>query len=462
MYLEHFGLKEAPFRLTPHTGFFFAGANRGPLLEALVYAVLHDEGIVKVSGEVGSGKTMLCRMLLERLPEDVVTVLLANPSRSRDEILHDIADELGVAVTDPLPNAVHRALLQRLIALHGEGRRVVLLVDEAHAMPEETLEEVRLLTNLETSREKLLHIVLFGQPELDALLGRTHMRQLRDRITHHFLLQPLARSDVGAYVGFRMRAAGYKGPDVFSTEAIARLARVSQGLNRRIHVLADKALLAVFAEGTHEVRVRHIAAAVEDAVLPQARRRLTPLQLAAVTAAAVAIGAALWWQLRDGAGAPPGAPPTPPAGAVSPNAGGTAPPAAVAPAPDATSSAATPGAAPPGTPSPSPLQMRAEEGRQWLAAAAPQGWTLHLYTSPAQPEEFTSAFVERAAASMGATNIHVVATGEGADARVNVLYGEFAGAAEARAALERLPAPLRTYRPYVRQLQGLRPAAAPR
>ncbi len=146
MYLDHFGLKEAPFRITPHTDFFFQGANRGATLEALLYAITHDEGIVKVSGEVGSGKTMLCRVLMERLPPAVETIYLGNPSLSRDEILFAIGDELKLDMQDKRTTRVLRALQEHLIRLFGEGRRVVVLIDEAHAMPKETLEEIRLLS----------------------------------------------------------------------------------------------------------------------------------------------------------------------------------------------------------------------------------------------------------------------------------------------------------------------------
>ncbi|MBN8498938.1 MAG: AAA family ATPase, partial [Candidatus Accumulibacter sp.] len=167
MYLEHFGLREPPFRITPHTEFFFAGANRGATLEALIYAITHDEGIVKVSGEVGSGKTMLCRMLLEKLPENVETVYLANPMLSRDEILFAIADELHIPLPDERSHLLLRALQERLLSIYATGRQVVALIDEAHAMPPEALEEIRLLSNLESNHHKLLQIVLFGQPELD-------------------------------------------------------------------------------------------------------------------------------------------------------------------------------------------------------------------------------------------------------------------------------------------------------
>ena len=246
MYLDHFGLNEPPFRITPHTDFFFQGANRGATLEALLYAITNDEGIIRVSGEVGSGKTMLCRVLMERLPGSVETIYLANPSLSRDEILFAVADELKLNMEGGRTTRVLRALQEHLIRLFAEGRRVVVLIDEAHAMPKETLEEIRLLSNLESNRHKLLQIVLFGQPELDQHLNNADMRQLKERITHGFRLEPLVRSDIDTYIDFRMRAAGYRGPKVFTPGAIKLVADASEGLTRRVNILADKALLAAF------------------------------------------------------------------------------------------------------------------------------------------------------------------------------------------------------------------------
>ena len=155
MYLQHFGLREPPFRITPHTEFFFSGANRGATLEALLYAITAGEGLVKVTGEVGSGKTMLCRVLMERLPETVETLYLAVPSLTRDEMLAAIGDELGIDTTGANTTKLIRLLQEKLIAIHAEGRQVVALIDEAHAMPLATLEEVRLLSNLETGTEKI-------------------------------------------------------------------------------------------------------------------------------------------------------------------------------------------------------------------------------------------------------------------------------------------------------------------
>ena len=212
LYLEHFGLSEPPFRITPHTDFFFDGADRGATLEALVYSILHDEGIVKVSGEVGSGKTMLCRVLMERLPPHVETIYLATPSLARDEILHAIADELELALPEGRTAVALRTLQEHLIRLYAAGRRVVVLIDEAHVMPDETLEQVRLLSNLESNRHKLLQIVLFGQPELDATLAKNSLRQLRDRVTHSFRMRPLSEPEVAKYISFRMRGVCRRGP----------------------------------------------------------------------------------------------------------------------------------------------------------------------------------------------------------------------------------------------------------
>jgi MSHA biogenesis protein MshM len=264
MYLEHFGLREPPFRITPHTDFFFPGARRGATLEALLYAIVHEEGIVKVSGEVGSGKTMLCRVLMERLPASVDTLYIANPTLSPEALLHTIAEELGCA-PEARFDARIRPIQDALIARHGAGRRVVALVDEAHAMPKASLEQIRLLSNLETGKHKLLQIVLVGQPELDELLGQTDMRQLKDRITHHFRLDPMKPGEAAEYLRFRMHAAGYRGPDVFSAAAVKRIATASGGLTRRINILADKALLAAYTGGEHLIGRRQVDAAIRDA-----------------------------------------------------------------------------------------------------------------------------------------------------------------------------------------------------
>ena len=187
MYHDHFGLDEPPFKITPDTRLFYEGGKRGDILEALVYAITCGEGIVKVVGEVGSGKTMLSRMLEVRLSEQVDIVYLANPSITPADIPFAIGVELGLNIDTGIDRirAVH-LLQQELLARHAKGRQVVCFVEEAQSMPLETLEEIRLLSNLETHRAKLLQIVLFGQPELDRNLDEPSIRQLRERIVHSF------------------------------------------------------------------------------------------------------------------------------------------------------------------------------------------------------------------------------------------------------------------------------------
>ena len=267
MYLEHFGLNEPPFKITPVTDFFFPGANRAEILEALLYAITESEGIIKVTGEVGSGKTMLCRMLLEKFPAKVEAVYLANPSLSREEMLYAIADGLNLDLEGQRVNIILQTLQNHLEQKITEGKRVVILVDEAHAMPLETLEELRLLYNLQVGNHKLMHIVLVGQPELNEKLSQPNMRQLKDRIIHHFSMLPLSQNIIESYLLFRMRTAGYRGPTPFSNAAASLIGKASVGLMRRVNILADKSLLAAFVENTHNIEIRHVKAAIRDSEL---------------------------------------------------------------------------------------------------------------------------------------------------------------------------------------------------
>jgi type II secretory pathway predicted ATPase ExeA len=265
LYYPHFGLKEPPFKITPNTDFFFSGGNRGAILDALVYAITNGEGIIKVVGEVGSGKTMLCRMLQTILPERIESIYLANPSVAPEDVLHAIAFELQLKLPKNADRLkVMQALQAYLLARYAEGRQVVIFVEEAQGMPLATLEEIRLLSNLETKQDKLLQIVLFGQPELDDNLNQEHIRQLRERITHRFNLGPLQTRDVGEYLIFRLRAAGYHGPHLFTESAIKKLSKASEGLVRRINILADKALLSAFADNVYQITPKHVYAAIND------------------------------------------------------------------------------------------------------------------------------------------------------------------------------------------------------
>lgn len=264
MYYEHFGLNQSPFSITPNPDFFYSGSKRGDILAALLYAVTHGEGIIKVTGEVGSGKTMLCRMLEGLMPEHVEVIYLVNPTLSREEVMFTIAGELEIQTEGKRPDEVIRLLHQDLIAKHIEGKQVVLLVEEAQAMSLETLEEIRLFSNLETAKHKLLQIVLFGQPELDKNLNLPAMRQLKERITHSFTVPPLAPALMSDFLMFRLRTAGYHGPDLFTKGAIKLLGSVSQGIVRRVNILADKALLAAFSDNKHAIEVTHMEAAISD------------------------------------------------------------------------------------------------------------------------------------------------------------------------------------------------------
>jgi MSHA biogenesis protein MshM len=265
MYYAHFGLKEPPFKITPNTEVFFTGGNRGAVLDALIYAINNGEGIVKVVGEVGSGKTMLCRMLQTMLPEKVESIYLANPSVAPEDVMHAIAFELQLKLPKNADRLkVMQVLQTHLLARHAAGKQVVIFVEEAQGMPIATLEQIRLLSNLETNHDKLLQIVLFGQPELDENLNQTHIRQLRERITHSFNLAPLPAKEIGEYLIFRLRAAGYFGPHLFTNTAISKIATSAEGLVRRVNILADKALLAAFAENVYQVMPKHVNAAIAD------------------------------------------------------------------------------------------------------------------------------------------------------------------------------------------------------
>jgi len=265
MYEEYFGLERPPFKISPDTSMFFEGGKRGDILEALVYAIHRGEGIIKVVGEVGSGKTMLCRMLQLRLPKSVEIIYIANPSVSAEDILFVIANEMGLpAAKDASKHEVVNMLQEYLLQRHIEDKQVVLFIEEAQGMPLDTLEEIRLLSNLETDQHKLLQIILFGQPELDENLAKKSIRQLRERITHGFDLSPLTPDEIHQYLNFRIRQVGYTGPELINSRLAKNVARYSNGLLRRINIIADKILLSAYAEGTHSLTRRHVIKAVND------------------------------------------------------------------------------------------------------------------------------------------------------------------------------------------------------
>jgi len=478
MYLEHYGLTEAPFRITPHTDFFFSGANRGATLEALLYAITHDEGIVKISGEVGSGKTMLCRVLMERLPDTVVIIYLANPSLSRDDILYALADELGITMPEhSRSGAVMRALQETLVKLHAEGRQVVVLIDEAHAMPMETLEEIRLLSNLETNRHKLLQLVLFGQPELNATLVRDDMRQLRERITHNFSLEPLALEDIEKYLDFRMRAAGYKGPNVFAPAAIKLIAQASQGLTRRINILADKALLATFATGSHQVGTKEARAAIRDSEFAAVHTSMAkgiplPVLWAAGGAATMLLIIGGWQTLFKTP-----QPPTSPITAINPpiqtKVIAAPAPAPANPAPKPMEPAAIhrteSQAEPPPLSQPAVTEIAAlaateldralSAGKVWIDQAADHRWFIQLYTTTdtQRPDLVEKYLIKARNAGLAKENLRAYHANLGSTSRYGIIYGDYDSRQDAVNALNRLPDELKHTRPYARKAVRLKP-----
>lgn len=300
MYLQHYGLKRLPFRITPDTRSFYTGSDRGASLQALCFAIARGEGIVKVVGEVGTGKTMLCRMLTVALKRPIDWVYLAHPSLSPEHTLHTIAYELGIKVSETDDKlSVMRKLQKTLLHRHAQGRQVVILIEEAQGMPLDTLEEIRLLSNLETDRYKLLQIVLFGQPELNHKLKNNSIRQLRERITFGIELRPLNAEEVVQYLNFRVRAAGYRGPNLFDFKTAKLIHKYSNGLVRRINILADKVLLTAFTGNRHSIEIDDVHYAAIDSGYKQRRFWQLKVQAASISVGLLITGY-ISWQVMTG------------------------------------------------------------------------------------------------------------------------------------------------------------------
>lgn len=265
MYLQHFGLVETPFSLTPNTEFFFGLAPHVEALQVLQTALQTGEGFIKVTGEVGTGKTLICRKLMNDLPSRFHCAYLPNPYLSPQELRWAVALELGLKYSADIDQMQLTGLIQQqLLALSAHGHSIVLVLDEAQALPDESLEALRLFTNLETESRKLLQVVLFAQPELDERLNQHHFRQLRQRITFSYCLRPLTLDEAGAYVQHRLNIAGSAGDPLFAHKNIKLLASASKGVPRLINILAHKALLLSFGEGAERVEYRHVKGAIID------------------------------------------------------------------------------------------------------------------------------------------------------------------------------------------------------
>ena len=263
-YLRHLRMRELPFGITPDTSFFFGCRSIQEALNTLVIAVGNGEGFIKITGEVGTGKTLLCRKFLSTLGPNWVSAYLPNPNLEPRTLLIALADDLGVVRAGSDEHRLEKDFMQRLLQIARQGKRVVLCMDETQAMPLPTLETVRLLTNLETEKRKLMQVVLFGQPELDRNLASESVRQLRQRITFQYTLKALGRDEVADYVSHRLTIAGYAGPALFTSPALKLIHSASRGVPRLVNILAHKSLLLVYGEGGRQAETRHVRAAVED------------------------------------------------------------------------------------------------------------------------------------------------------------------------------------------------------
>jgi MSHA biogenesis protein MshM len=300
MYTAHYGLAELPFSITPDTHFFFAHSSYQEALNTLLVAARSGEGFLKVVGEVGTGKTLLCRKFLNQLEtESFVTAFIPNPYLEPMTLLLAVADELGVAYPENLnQHLLLKSLTEFLIRTHADGKRVVLCLDEAQAMPTESLEALRLLTNLETESRKLLQVVLFGQPELDVRLDEPSIRQLKQRITFSSNLGTLNAQDVEYYLAHRLGIAGYRGARLFARDAVRRLHRASRGVPRLVNILAHKALMVGFGMGARYITDHCVKLAILDTESTRTRAvaaRRHWLRLGALLAALAASASALVW-----------------------------------------------------------------------------------------------------------------------------------------------------------------------
>lgn len=299
MYLTHFGFREPPFGLTPDTSFFFACSGYQEALNTLLVAARNGEGFIKITGEVGNGKTMLCRKFLTVLGQgqrtttaigtqnlsvaelnapNFITAYIPNPYLEPRSLLMALAEEFRVPLEkDTDQHLLLKGLTNALLEFAAKGQRALVCLDEAQAMPLESLEVLRLLTNLETEKRKLLQVVLFGQPELDERLRHHSIRQLRQRISFQYELKGLQRDELDRYLRHRVAIAGFKGETLFKKDAVTKLHRITAGTPRLINIIAHKALMLAFGEGRQQVSAKHIRVAAADT--PEVRRDWLPIAI---------------------------------------------------------------------------------------------------------------------------------------------------------------------------------------
>lgn len=293
MYLDHFGMAAAPFSIAPDPRYLFMSQRHREALAHLLYGVKSDDGFVVLTGEVGTGKTTICRCLLEQLPADCELALVFNPKLSVLELLATVCEEFRIPVpeTDPGVKAYVDRINAWLLGVHARGRMAVLVIDEAQSLEPEVLEQIRLLTNLETNQRKLLRILLLGQPQLRELLARPDMAQLSQRIVARYHLGPLSRTDTKGYVAHRLAAAGAKG-EIFSPAALDRLYRLSGGTPRLVNIIADRSLLGAYVHGRDRVDGATVLRSGRE-VLGERRRARGPIRAALIALGGLGSAAAL-------------------------------------------------------------------------------------------------------------------------------------------------------------------------
>jgi type II secretory pathway predicted ATPase ExeA len=459
MYLEHFGLDRPPFKITPDTSMFYEGSKRGAALEALMYAIKTGEGIIKVVGEVGSGKTMLCRMLEVKLSGAVDVVYIANPSLSPDNILHVIAHELHLDVSnDESKLDVMQKLQDYLLKKHADNRQVVVFVEEAQSMPVETLEEIRLLSNLETDQHKLLQMVLFGQPELDDKLALPQIRQLKERITHSFHLDPFPPEDTLDYLNFRLRSVGYRGPSLFNQRTANAVEKYSNGLSRRINIIADKALMASFSEGSHEVSSRHVASAAKDSEFKVATN-YKPLLMTGGFIVALLLALWLGSMLPHWIGTTNELAVTQANGSDADEAITLAVSAAVDAAVAGQQQEELFGGEAKDRQSqirPTLLDQRLSETEKWLGQVDDNRYSIQLFMTGIADAKAVEKFLRDQSDLLDFEKIYVYETMIGGSRMYSVMYNDFGSRQTARSILENLPEDMRASKPFLRRVSALR------
>lgn len=297
MYLSFFELSEMPFTLTPNTAFFCALAPHHEAMQVLITAIEMGEGFIKVTGEVGTGKTLLCRKLLNHIEHDYTVAYLPNSYLSPPELRWALAIELGMDVDKTLEQqALSQLINHHLLHLQKKKKRVVLLIDEAQCLGWETLEALRLFTNLETENEKLIQVVLFGQPELDVKLANNKVRQLRQRISFSYRLRAMTAAEVIYYINHRLQIAGFKHSPLFSKALGLKIAKASRGIPRLVNLLCHKALLQAYGEGVNKITMHHIRLAIKDTEDCTSYRTVNNFRYAAVFISVLVVSSVWLWR----------------------------------------------------------------------------------------------------------------------------------------------------------------------